>query len=232
MKSRIDFFRNIGRIGAFITLFLSSIVLIFWSYIEVLLPKFSGIQLLGIITTAISILAIDFYAQLKRTHTNEVVQLSHHTIKDSISLASAGEQRIKILRIFASTSEMILPVIKETDLYIEQCKLLLQELDETTGDKKAIEMNRKCETFIKNWEDLINVNKIDKLEIKRYRFVPNHFYIIFDNKHLVFGLYYPTDSAVHSVRFIDPILVESSTISGQMLIEKHIEQFENIFRTL
>lgn len=229
---RIELIKKIGRIGAYVLLFLSALILIFWKVIEKIVPPSYGPEMLiGIIVAGFTVVAIDIYSQLGRTHTTEVALLSHHPIKDCISLAVANKNRFDTLRVFASTSEIILPAIRESGLHALKCSLMLQRLDESQGNEKAISMNRKCEGFIESWKGLTSPAQgiLGKLDVKRYDFLPNHYFVIFGNAYLIHGLYYPTNIEGHSVDFMEPILVDFTTASGQKLINKYIYLFDMIF---
>ncbi|ODB95162.1 hypothetical protein A3197_17530 [Candidatus Thiodiazotropha endoloripes] len=230
--TRVDVIKKIGRIGAYVMLFTSALILIFWRVIERAIPAGYGPELLiGIIVAGFTVVAIDIYSQLGRTHTKEVALLSHKSIKDCIASAVSEKKRFESLRVFASTSEIILPAIRESGIHVNKCYLMLQELDGENGNIKAISMNRKVDGFVESWKGLSSPEQgiIGKIFIKRYKFVPNHYFVIFGDNCLVQGLYYETTVDGHSVDFLEPILVESKTASGQQLIRKYQSLFDTIY---
>lgn len=76
------------------------------------------------------------------------------------------------------------------------------------------------------------MNYIKHISIVRYPFTPSHFALLFDETFLIAGLYSPSESPTSAVEYYEPWLIDNSTPSGQILIQKYTMQFQDLITPL
>jgi hypothetical protein len=226
--NRYNIFTKIGRIGSFMTLFIAAVILFFWHQILIFIPSLTIHQLFGISMIALSVLILDFYKQIKKFDSTEIIFAMHQSIQKCINKVVSDKKIIQNLKIYASTTEIIMPVFKDySNLNIKNCQIMLQELTNSHND--AEHMNEKTKIFIESWIGMKKSGKIENLIIKRYNYIPTCYYIIVDKSHLIHGLYYPSMNRGHSVDYREPILINSSTSEGSKMIDDFTFQFDKFF---
>ena len=159
-------------------------------------------------------------------------KVEHLSISDAVRTATAYTKPIKHLRIFASTTDVILPVIRDNRLDIDLCELALQWFDNSATDKKLQTLYAQCENNIAFWTDLKHMNYINRIILVRYPFTPSHFVILVDETFVISGLYCPSESPTSAVDYFEPWIIDNSTPSGQILIQKYTRQFLDLIKPL
>lgn len=222
---------RLGRIVAYGTLIITALTLLFWPYVNAFFPPLSTSQVAGLLLGIITIIVIDFYHLVAGNRPGSVVYLDHTTIADGIRVAVVANTQPRHVRVLASTSEVILPLIRDSGVHIQTCDLMIQQFD-PKGSEKDKTLSAKCDGIISTWKDLKTQGIIEHLVVKRFSFVPLHYFIAFDDERLVVGLFQPVELPAHAVDYYKPVIITDATVPGKMLIQKYTQQFDDLFRSL
>jgi hypothetical protein len=147
----------------------------------------------------------------------------------AIPLAVGGEnKKIENIRIYASTTEVILPIIRDLKLKADNCKVLLQIFEKDDPNPHSKELNDLCIRMTKAWEEL-KVKGIKNLSVVRYNRYPTEYLVIVDDRYLIRGRYTPSDESEHGSDFSDPIIFSGKEAESKRYIDETISWFDTIF---
>jgi len=155
-------------------------------------------------------------------------QLSFKTLSEAISLAVGESKNIENLRIYASTTGIIHPIIKDLKLKIDNCKILLQIFKEDDPNPHSKYLNDFTIRMTHKWEELKG-NGIKNLSVVRYNRYPTEYLIIVDDRYLIRGSYTPDDKSEHGCKYFEPIVFSGKESISKEYIGKTINWFDEIF---
>jgi len=165
----------------------------------------------------------------QETFIQSVKSLKQMQLGEAFSVIAKTSPRVEHLRIFAISSLQILSFFKFNDIRADKCQILLRGFEENDTDHQ--DFLNQIKLICSDWQYLHKTNRILELEIRHYDFLPTEYEVIFDNEYLIFGLYDsdPTDYSGVSVR--NPVLVDSKTDAGRIMVSEFANRFDNLFKT-
>ncbi|HEX4792381.1 MAG TPA: hypothetical protein VH370_01230 [Humisphaera sp.] len=223
-------------IGGIVGLLVSAFVLIFWSWLDSFnffhaqasgLPK----QMVGMAVGSFTALGVGIYDELKRIMPERSVEgVYFEQINEAVKAAFKNRRgrRNGHVRIFASTSEIIAPAIRESRERIAKCEILLQHFDPNSSIPKDRVMAGKVQMFTQSWKDRVRQRQIDELSVWTYSGHPQMYFIIIDDDALVTGLFYTSADDSHTVAFMEPLLINGSSPTACQIIHNYILYFEHV----
>lgn len=129
------------------------------------------------------------------------------------------------IKIYASDSLDIVSVFELNNILSVNCQILLREPDTLLNCDKS---NRIYENVIRakeKWKELQNKGNITRIEYKLYNFLPTNYFIIFEDKILIHGLFnIDLNSLTHtSYNF------NANMITDISVVTEYVEWFHNVF---
>jgi|APTNR8051073442_1049403.scaffolds.fasta_scaffold04871_14 hypothetical protein len=221
------------KYGPYLILYISSLIMVLWPFFDAFFSslKPAPIFLVGIAVGCLTLLASDFYNLLADFHSDlkRLSPIEHMSINEAIrnTISKWGSDPIKEVRIFASTTEVILPAIRECKHQINSCKVFIQDFDPNSSDKKIQMLSIKISGFIESWFDLVDQGILKEVFIYQTTSTPNFYAVIFEQSFMVFGLFVPAALLkAHAVDFDEPVVIDGTTESGRKLIIKFCKQYD------
>lgn len=228
------------RYGSYSILLISCIIMIYWSFFDAFLSNIlKPISLLGVAIGCLTLIIIDFYGLLeiisislnKLNHSSpEKSTKIEHFLSVSEAVREALSQwrtnPVREVKILASTTDIILPTIKDCRHQIGTCEVIIQNFDAQSPSEKQKRLETRVSAIIHDWFNLVKSGLCKEVRIYRTDLVPIYYIIIFDASTIVFGLLTPSDSMVHAVDFYEPTLIHGNTESGKKQILKFLHQYE------
>jgi len=215
---------SIGRYVSLGTIIATAVLLLFRDLLQKFIPL-SVTQLLAIPLAAIAVLLLDV---LKSLNSSRPPPVSHTSIWAGLNRATTARRSVHMLRVLASSTETILPALRDSDVRVHHCMVLMQQLDESQIELHP-DFPSKTRTLVREWVHLREIHMIERLRLRRFRFTPTLFMVILDHKSAVFGQFCPTPTLPNPVQYIEPMLVDDSTPESAMVIDKLIQQFDAMF---
>lgn len=232
---------KIFSISGYIVLGLSALILILSPFIDFFKNNLPTTTLVGVFSGVVSYF-IGFFAQkaekIEAANTSisnslknlaeQQNQLSFMSLNSAISLAVGENKSVENIRIYASTTEVILPIIRDLKLKADDCKILLQIFDKDDPNPNSDELNCLCCRMKKKWEELKGKG-IKNLSVVRYNRYPTEYLVIVDDRYLIRGRYLPNDGSEHGSDYFDPIVFSGKEIASKRYIDETIVWFDTIF---
>lgn len=154
---------------------------------------------------------------------NEIIELDN--LSDAIKKAIGSRRKIKKLRIFALTTNMIQPFIRDAligaDCEIKQCFLLIRDL---TDD--YIIFRDETQNIIQRWKEDEHIKKI---EIAHFPDILSDYAILIDDEIAILGTYIFTDKDKSHVTIKNVIMFYANRLVGKNIIKEHIQRFDSSF---
>ena len=154
---------------------------------------------------------------------NEIIELDN--LSDAIKKAIGSRRKIQKLRVFALTTNLIQPFIRDAligaDCEIKQCYLLIRDL---TDDYKIF--REETQNIIQRWKEDIHIKNI---EIAHFPDILSDYCILIDDEIAILGTYIFTDKDISHVTINNVILVHDSRTIGKNIIANYIRRFDNSF---
>jgi hypothetical protein len=218
---------TIAKYAQFIMLLLISLVLIFWPYIQPILPRLSYQETLGFFVAVLAGMFLYFDSRLSDAIQGPTRTLTLMNLSSCFNYLSQTHQHVKYMRIFALSTGRIHPLFSSSNIQVDKCDILLRDFTSVELEiPKNVEYRRHINDYITEWEKERNKGKIREIKIRKFLFIPTEYYVIFDDKYMIVGLYQPTDDNWGDV--IDPFLIQNSSPEGAELIKRYIARFEAI----
>lgn len=199
-------------------------------------------QLAGLVLAIFGVLVIDFHNVLSLYRPTDVAYIEHGSLDDAISKCIKRLGHIRELRIIASTSRTILPLIRTQNPFVDKCQIFLQRIDvdpTSPNIAKLSKVRSVIDDHATMWRQLQAQGP--HREPPRIRSVSVHFLpaviptgyeLIFDEKLMIVGLFVPSHLASNAVEPLEqPWIVDSSTEAGRLLIDRHRKQFDRLAET-
>jgi hypothetical protein len=123
---------KIGHATSVTLLFVTAGILLFWPLFEKVLPVNDPAQLFGV---AIAVLAALMLELVKRVISNQEgagsIAVRRLSIGGAIQAATAKDKSVGVLRVLASTTETILPALKDCRLRMKECRVIVHDFPST-----------------------------------------------------------------------------------------------------
>lgn len=218
-----------ARLGAIVGPLILGLILFFWPFFQTLIPGLTLLQIVGISMTVLTGLA--FYFDRRFNDVLDHPSLATLTLADAIGRA-VKKKKISNLRIFASTTGKIQPILSSLDILVDECEMILWKIrgDELINTEKR--HNHRLNDLLKEWREVTTKKlRMEPPIVKVYDFCPTQYLIIIDRSFAVIGSFVPNPSSETLLEIEDPILVTSRTIFGRALIDKKIQWFEKLSKS-
>jgi len=148
---------------------------------------------------------------------------------EAFTTASKKTREVGLLRIYSITGQQMYAGICHSNIKVKECRLLVQ--NPPPNCQKNRDTIKVVEAQIALWEQMKETGNIEKLIVRYYDFFPTEYECIFDDNHLIFGLFTPVPSAVAKVDVRMPILIRGNTDTGKQLIDEFVTRFDKLFET-
>lgn len=207
--------------------------LFLWSFFSSSIPFLDIKQILGI-TIALIASIIFFYDSLLMKIFHSKNNISHIDLASAIKVAKEYSNNITQIRIYALTTNMIQPIFKAVEIKATECKILLHQPKNIIKNPSEILKSylENIKMLVREWNALQNNGSIEKVEIKKYSFLPTEYLIIVDEKVVIHGHYLLDDKHFPLCDVQEPILVYNNNSDNRLLIEKRILFFDKLFNNI
>jgi hypothetical protein len=223
---------KLARILAYVVLFATALILTGWRYFAPYVPKIEPNQLFGIFIAITGVISLEFYKLLSSLRLSSIVHVQDVSISEGIRSGIGIHKAINHLRVWASTTEVILPNIRDCAATFDVCEVLIQNHCDSDDETKQTLIRQKVENATQTWKDLVQQGVIRKLVIKQFSFTPSQYMVIFEDRFVLVGLFVPSPLKAHAVDFINPFAIDSSTERGRDMIQRYTKQFDRLFASL
>lgn len=221
--------RLIARYLPYIGLGILFLILGFWDQVTKFAPTFSDRDLLSVLVLVVGAFIIYFDTMLRRIIEREE-SLYHLSVGDALRRISTSKRgRIRNLRIYALTTEVIQPIVRDLDLKIDSCRIMLHQFTDNSHCKHAAKLNANVAEIAAKWLELERSGQIQKLEIVYYTDMPCIFSVIADTSLMLHGCYSPNDDSIHGNDFKEPYLLVADSKTEGLMIAKNITWFDSYF---
>ncbi len=205
------------------------IVLCFWSTLVQFAPSLDTKRVVGIGVAVLAGFIFYFDKKLDQFKASATT-VFHMDISDAIRKAIESKRgRVKVLRISAITSEVILPILRDVRIHIGECRIMLHRFDERGRIKDAGKLNGLVADLRSKWRELQRAGTIGQLKVVLYDDVPMKYVITFDADVALFGGYAPDDESPHGNDFREPYVLLASSVENERVILKENDWFDTYF---
>jgi hypothetical protein len=219
---------KIARYASVAMLFITSLLLIFWPLAQKVLPFSSPTQLFGLCVALLASLILELARRMGQQEVGESVPIQRLSIGGAIRAAVDHRKTVTMLRVLASTTETILPALRDTPIQIKSCRVMVRDFSSRVDpDGKA--QAAKSDSLVKTWSELPQRKVAEEVTVKRVQFEPTFFVVIFDDRTLIHGLYIPPARSTSAVHYLEPMLIENGSLASQAIIDMFIRQFDDMF---
>lgn len=157
-------------------------------------------------------------------------ELKNLAIGDAFrEILAKGGGRVRRIRIYALTTEVILPVVRDVNCKIEVCEILLHKFDENGHVHAARQLNKTVSDIKDKWGALKIQGQIQKLKIVLYTDMPSQYVVIFDDKAVMQGLFVPNDASPHGCDLVEPVIIWNNDETAGKLVEKYTKWFDVMY---
>ena len=204
---------KIARYASVATLFTASLLLIFWPLVQRVLPFNNPTQLFGVCVALLAALILEWAKRTGQQEASESVLVQRLSIGGAIRAVVDRRKTVTVLRVLASTTETILPALRDTPIRMKSCRIMVHDFSSRI-DPDAKAQIAKSESLIKTWSELPQRRVADDVTVKRVSFVPTFFVVIFDDRALLHGLYIPSARSTSAVHYLEPMLIENRSLAS------------------
>jgi hypothetical protein len=152
--------------------------------------------------------------------------LSPMDLPNAFKAISDERPIVSHLRIIAISSQQVLSFFQFHKMRAERCEILLRSFaQEDTPNRPFREQIRLC---VSDWRKLEREGKIKSLTVRRYNFHPTEYECIFDDTHLILGLYDSDPADYSGVKVRDPFVIRNRSDAGRLMITEFIRRFDRL----
>src|SRR5580704_8814331 len=205
---------KVARYASVVMLFTASLLLIFWPLVQRILPFSNPTQLFGLCVALLAAFILDLAKRTGSQETGESVLVQRLSIGGAIRTAVENRKTVTVLRVLASTTETILPALRDSPIRMKSCRVMVNDFSSRT-DPEAKAQAAKAESLIQTWSELPQRRVAEEVTVKRVQFIPTFFVVIFDDRALIYGLYIPAARRTSAVHYLEPILIENRSLASQ-----------------
>jgi hypothetical protein len=219
---------KIARYASVAMLFIAALLLIFWPLAQKVVPLSAPTQLFGLCVALLASLILELTRRIGQQEVGDFVQIQRTSIGGAIRAAVDQRKTVTTLRILASTTETILPALRDTPIRIKSCRVMVHDFSSRV-DAEGKARAAKSDSLIATWSELPQHKVAEEVTVKRVQFEPTFFVVIFDDRALIHGLYVPSARRTSAVHYLEPMIVENQSLASQAIIDTFIRQFDDIF---
>lgn len=213
------------------------ICLIIWNFVPNLFPNITAninillvilitVLLASEVSMVISIRKIE--DKITMFNNNELIEADD--LSSALTNAISSRKAIKTLRIYALSTNMILPIIRGClNCTINECKLLLRSLND---EEYAKNYTGHVEILLDEWDSMKNGHKIQVIEKSFFDDIPSEYNIIIDDDILIIGNYIFTNNRKHRSHLTinDVFTITNARANGNRVIDMYIKRFDESFQ--
>lgn len=209
-------------------------IVVFWNFFSNLFP----IKLEQVISILIGLIAATNIAWTRKFNKMEKKidplktseMLVYPDLQSAFNAILSKKKRIKTLRTYSNSSNIIQTFIRPNNIIIDHCKVMFRNLppqEEAENKRYALEL----ENILQRWRNLEKAGQIKKLEIVRHRYLLTEYQVIFDDDYMILGIYHPEPSDPSSVVIkSSPLVITTELKEGKKIIQTYIERFDAMFK--
>jgi len=144
------------------------------------------------------------------------------------------KKKHKRIEIFAHTSFMYLLAFQESNIIVDELKLLLHRVDQAeaahspSDEWRREQYEAEIDRLVKIWFELRQEGRIQTLTIKYYSFDPLYHFMMLDGAKLHFGLFKPKRD-FPGTDLMSTYIVSSETSLGRTLIHDFKTEFDSVW---
>lgn len=222
--------QNLSRYLMYGGLVVLALTLFFWHTVIRFAPSLDNKTVVGM---GVAVLAgFIFYFDKKLEVLNvEKASLFHLNLSNAIKMAiETTKGHVRTLRISAITSEVILPIFRDSRVNVDACYLMLHRFDETGRIRNARSLNSLVADLRVKWKALEQGGKIRTVHIVLFDGVPTRYTMTFDEDVALFGGYAPDDDSPHGNDFREPYILIAKSVEQEKVIIKENDWFDAYFQ--
>ena len=223
------------RIIEYVIISLLVMLLLFWSYIQPLLPfKLTVEQIIGVLASVIIVTLLSnahVFRSIRDTIKEHVINA--HGVKFGESLSEAVNEitskhtKISDLRVFAISSGQIQPLIEASKTTVSRCDILLWAPGEASGT--AFDgFDTHIKDHARRWKQMHDKNRINSLTVSRYDFFPTEYMVIVNSDMVLIGCYKVDKDTWSAVNVCDPMIIYAGAKNNNEFIKLQIDRFESL----
>lgn len=196
-------------------------ILFFWPFFEPITSLLETPQIVGILAGVMAGVVLYFDDRISQVIRGPSGVISDGTLGECLDEAFRGSKRVEHLRVMATSSEMIEPLIESRGIRVGRCDLLLRRYPDAPKSH-----NERVEYMVREWRALGTAGRIDTVDVAFYDSVPSEYQVIVDDDAIIFGayVYNPQQPAEADVR--PPSLMHNVSPEAGALIGRFIAAFD------
>jgi hypothetical protein len=208
-----------------------SAVLILWPYVEPFIPDITVEQSLGILVAIITGMFLYFDSRLSSAIRAPTRTITPMSLNDCFNQVSKMHKHVRHMRIYALSTGRINPLFSSSDLFVDKCEILVRDFgNHELENPKNAERRRHINDMISEWEKEKRKGRIGELSITRFHYMPTEYYVTFDDKTMILGLFQPTADNWGDV--IEPVFIQGTSTEGAEMMEKYRRRFDRMMEML
>ena len=204
--------KKIIRYAQPLLIIILGIILFFWSRLSPILSL--EIKTFLGITLALFGTIIFYFDNILNKILNMPKIFENANLGDCIKNGYQYVNDIRKIRIFALSTYMIQSIFKDLKIKTLKCSIIVYDNDSLN------------QIPINQWIHYKNDGYINDIDIYKYSYYPTEYYVIFDNKALVYGHYLIKDDRFPNCDVQEAFFINDLLDQGKHLIEKYIEVFD------
>ena len=215
-----------AQLSAFLLLALISY---FWSFIESTYPGLTIHKIGALVLITIVATIVYFDSRLDRILSSPEGTIKRGSLGECIDAYIKDNTHLKELRVYATSSEAIQPLIGARNIHIKKCKILINLNMKDGKIDRSDRYNIRTLHLVDEWNQLQKDGRIDTLEIRNIASIPLSYEVIFDQKAILLGKYFVRKNVPAGVEFMDPFLIRGQSSETKELIGTYIVAFDKSF---
>jgi hypothetical protein len=143
---------KIARYASVGTLFAAALLLILWPLVQRLFPINDPTQLYGLSVALLAALILDLAKRVVPSEPGESLAIRRLSIGAAIQAATEHRKEVKVLRVLASTTETILPALRDSQIRMKSCKVMVRKFSQ--NDPLMASQIAKADSLVQTWSEL------------------------------------------------------------------------------
>jgi hypothetical protein len=207
------------------------IVLIVWPRLLSIL-KLETKTIIGI-TLAIGAGAIFYFDQKIEKLSIKVHHFKLINLYEGIAQAFNCVKNPQKIRIFAFSTHVIEPIIRDLRMKLKVCEILIYSDNPNRPDGRSINISEDPLKYapIEEWIYLLKDGLIDKLDIRVHNLYPLIYFVVFDDKALLLGNYLIDDEKYPKCDYVQPCFMLDENLENKIFIKNYINIFNSLFNS-
>ncbi|WBQ09396.1 hypothetical protein L2D01_10855 [Hyphomonadaceae bacterium ML37] len=210
----------------------TAIILLFFQQISNFI-EFDIIQVVGVLgaLVAASTLSNLYYSWELRRSRNEQGSFAVSNLNEAVSTAMKSGKVFKKIRIYAISTGKLQPIFEGAGLRAKSIEILLwnPRADQWSRFESLVGFADHIEHMIAQWRAMTERHLFELVSVERYASLPSDYFVVFDERCVIFGNYVPNPVIWSFVEVGEPLFATSDTESGRALIRSFIDRFDQSF---